>query len=320
MSLLQPACVQSGKGNTGMPDCFFDIKRISGVILAPDTAEITEANAADVDTFLTFLQGKTILDDRSARWFPIFHTANFEDQSTEATIYTQPYGVTEKVDDGKYTFLFSVREGGLCRHNQLREFEGETYRIFLCDERGKLFGTKNSSGNGIGFTGKIEVLKAKFPTATEPAMYQYRITLDNPAELNSRSKAFVVDSDNEINWVNDLSGCQEIEIYKIAEAAGVVTAGVRLRCSKKNLYSLYDDEFASATLWNAVNASSGATITITGVTKDATNQGWDIAMTYHGDAILSLDGPATLAAASIGSASAGGFEAVDPLSFTLPAL
>lgn len=316
-----PACSTGGKGNTGIASCNFDLKRIAGIIAVPISSSLT---AADVLDLKTTLQAKCVLDDRNARYYPIFNVTGIEDSSAAADYYTSGYGDMEKTTDGKYHLTMTVRDGGLCRHVNLRDFENEEHRYYLCDEYGQILGTKNSSGDGTGLTGTLTVMPFKMPTATEPSLYQFKITFEQPDEINNRTKVWYVDTDKGINWKRDILGCLEVELYTLANVVGTLTVGIRTACGKTNLYDTYDDEFASAALWNCINVATGGAVTISAVAKNTTLKAWDLSITNPTSpsaalpVIVSLDGPATLVAASIGGAPGNGYEDVENLAVTLP--
>ncbi len=303
-----PICSTVNGGNSGVPGCYFNPKNIVGVIMVDKNATFTAAEVAD---FKTTLQ-TGVLAAGASRIYPIFRFVEVSDNSEEETFSIAGYGEKEPVKDGDYDLKFRFIKGGLCLLKNLRKFNNSDMKMLLVDSDNNVFGTLNSSGELCGLSGVVFAPKMKFNDGSNASQYFFRIILDKPEELND-APGFV---HCDFNVENEVKGNLDVELVQHEVDFGVATIKLRTACGKTDLYDTYEDEFAVVENWTCAN-SSGAAVTITGVTKDAVNKAWDIAFTGTGVHTLNLAAPSVLAAAGIGGSPENGYEGI-ALEVTMP--
>lgn len=301
-------------GNTGIAPKQIDFKRIRGFFILPLGAYLTAAEILDLKAKL---QEKTTLDDRTARYFPVWGITDFADSDTAPEEWASGYGEKEITGDGKYNFTVTFRDGGVVRHQNLRQFNDETNTYILVDRDGTLWGY-GQNGNLYGLSGKMYTPKFKLAGNSDPALFQTNLTLTDPGELNDLTKLGYVDTDNTINFEREVPGVVNLTLIGGTPAAGFAFVGVKTTDGMLNMYDTYDDEFADTDAWTAVKASDGTALTISAVTKNAATKEWKLAITYVGEVIISLAGPTALAVLHIGGAPALCFEGMNTASQTLP--
>ena len=121
-----------------------------------------------------------------------------------------------------------------------------------------------------------------------------------------------------IDFPSEVLGNIDVNVNLITNVAGTTTVGVTTMCGRVNLYDTYADAMAKAGAWD-VKTSAGASVTPSGVTKDATNKGWAIAHSNTGVTTFALVSPATLAGLTpaVGGNGNSGYKS-DILSVTVP--
>jgi hypothetical protein len=324
MPINIPASSASGLGNTGQVPKKFDLKRITSLLLVPKGFEFTAAECLTPASFKAALKTHSQKDDRNVRIFPIHGITNFEAADTEPTEYTAGYGQKRTISNGKYGMKLTFLDD-LTRHANLMEFNNEDYDFILVDEACKFQGKRGAVAGGLaGATGKMTVTPYKLPTASEPALYKVDLNLDDPSELNQLSKIGYMDCDNQFDFENEIPGVNSLVLTEGAATANIkIYVKVCTADGNVNLYDTYATQLESAALWSIKLTSDYTTpVVIATVAKDAATKSFLIttaAQATVAEMAVYLDGPATLAAASIGGAPSVAYEAPSPLIVTMPA-
>ena len=303
----KPTCAAVAEGNTGVPSCFQNIGKITGLILVDKTTTFTPAEVA---AFKTTLQ-TAVLTAGSGRVYPIFRFVEVADNSEDETISTTGYGNKEVANDGSYDWTFRFINGGMCLNAHLRKFNSSDKKIMLVDDSNVVYGTLDSTGNVNGLSGRIYTKKLKINDGSNATQYGVRVMLDKPEELND-APAFVV---CDFNIENEILGNLDVQLTEVETALGVATISLQTMCGKVDLYDQYADILDDISLWTVTKA--GAAVTITSVTKDAVNKAWDIAFTGTGIHEINLAAPSVLAAAGFGGYPENGYEGI-ALEVTMP--
>lgn len=308
--LNTPRCATSSNLNTGVPECFLDVKKPVMVILAKPSHRITAANRASLATFKSFLQTECL----SGRMFPVPNLVMNSDNSEDVTKSTDAYGNMEITKDGAYNWSLFVKGGGTCFNAILRSFNSGGFWAYLVDSDMNFIGTL--SGTDIRpATAIFYAPKWKLADGSNPTRYSVDLTLPRPEEINDAGKlAYVAGSDEagvSIDYPTEIVGNLDVTLTQIANANNAFTVGAKLMCGGTNLYDLFADELAAAAAWSVVNSSTGAAISITGVTKDATNKGWIIAHASSDAAKITSAGAAAWAALTPTPVGGGGESGYD---------
>ena len=300
--LNDPAC-ESLAGNTGIPSCALDPKKIVGVILIPKALVF---DSADIGDIITVLQTASTAA-ASIRAYPIFRFEEVADNSGDVSVQAYGYGSEKIVRDGKYNWTFKIINGGVMLQANIRKFNKSTaFKVLLIMDDGLIIGTKSgtTSMTGItldysyGYPWKISDGAGTFPS------YQFRLALAKPEEINE-DIAFIDTEGSDIEAL--VTGILDVELYELEVAAGYWTIGVRTVADKVSLYDAYDDELNDLACWSITKA--GAAVTPTAIAKDAVLEGWKLSLTTPtGAHVASLTSAATLAANDVGGTPETGFE------------
>jgi len=316
----KPECATSTYGQTGISSCFIDIGKITGIIMSPKGAVLTEANMATQAAYKAALLAKTLLNDQESRYYPVFAVGDMEDTSTSATPFTYPYGQVRKMANGKYILTFTFADGGLCRHLQLAKNNDKEFDFYLVDANNQIIGCF-SGADQKGLTGNAETMDFTFATAGgDPTKYKLMLTLDRPEELNTAGVVCVVPMGSTNKPEDIFKGLLDVNlVHQGTLTAAQATFKVYTNCGNIDITSKFGDAWeASPQLWTAVKA--GAAVTITSITYDAVAKTVTLAFTESGSIDFGLVGPALLAVGGIGgTAGQLGYECPIATTCVIPA-
>jgi len=292
--LNQKICLVGG-ANTGFGDCTLDIKNVVGIILTPPSAQIAEADLADLGAFLS---DKVNADDPSARWYPVHGFEEVADNSEEVQIQTLGYGGKAVTREGDYDWTFRFLAGGLCLSNSLRKFNGSQKEVFFIDANGVLFG---SLVDGKLTSVPLTLFYAPpfgLNDGSNTANYGVRVSF-KPKYINE-NLGFVDTSALNI-ILSTFKGLQNLVLVVVdPENAPVTKVKALAGCDRRNLFNQFDTELAVASLWKAKLASTGATVTVASVTADSASESFIVTVTAPaGDYYLELDSPSELLAGGV---------------------
>jgi len=286
--------------NTGVCDCFFDPKLLTGGMLVPKSRVFTSTELFDANIQATLeAMVSTIRKDRG---YPMQGWVAVTDSSEEPTNQTFGYGTIEPVKEGHYNLIFEFRKGGLNLSNALRSFNGLTgkYSLLLFESGNNLMGSAKKDANGAqGLAGiPLEVLYT-FPwkVNTGAALASYRIQFNFlPQYINELVAFKKVDFSKFV--LSELAGLETIQLsYLGGNGTTQVTVGASSDCGSEDLYDTFDDEFAQAAAWKAYDASGNA-IVVSSAVKNTTKHGWDLTLASDPSSI-GMAAPTVLAAPPI---------------------
>jgi len=308
--LNSPGCTLVAGANTGVPNCYFAPDKIVGAILIDKNQYIA---AADIDGIIATLQALT-LASTATRVYPIFRFEALTDNSEDVVIGTLGYGGKQVARDGKYDFTFQITKGGSCLQNRLRQFNTTTKKVLLVDSNNTIIGTVDADGNLWGLSlDFFYAYPVKMADGTNPAMYNVRFALSKPKELNENI-GFVL---TEVDVEDSVKGLIDLTLTSGAAATlGVAIVKIKTSCDNVDLYTEFSTLLADGALWSV--KKDGAVVAISGVTVNATYDGWNVAFTGTGDHVITLAAPSVLAAADVGGYPENGFEA-GSITITMPA-
>lgn len=253
----------SNAGNTGIGDCFLDIKNIVGGFLVPRSLELTEVDTASAAALAERLQ--ELAFEVSGRVFPLPTFEGFTNNSTEVAIQTLTYGTGVITGEGIYDWTFQYVQGGLCLHKNLRKFNSRTMSILLYDAAGTLYGVKEGA-NLVGIP--LDLLYMAPFTVNDYAnitAYTIRIQIQ-PSTLND-AVGFV--SGGTVSTWRGVEGLQDIALVRNGGVLPAVGVDAFTGCDRTNIGTVFATELAVASAWSAVNGATGLVIPITSVTVSA---------------------------------------------------
>lgn len=268
------------KKNLGLSKCNLLPALIKGMITTPRGFTITAANALLVAQWQNGLLLSPAL--RSYFW-PLFK--GFKDNS-EKTVYEENELAALKVRDGRYQFMFEIKES-LCTHKAMQSHSGNaTARVFFIDVENNIIGTTDDSG--ITFKGfNVELLNAEK-------------LLFSDGKISTKSPVYVCLADNKELDVNgmmvaavplsaNLNRLTDVTLAQVGVlAATIVQCTVKATCDGTSIDGLVAGDFSIKTAAGAVHA-------ITALAQDAVTGIYSLtsATAVIGD-ILSIVGPAAL--------------------------
>lgn len=299
---------------TGVDPCAFDPKMIVGIILTPKRWQIslTAIQGGD-ETVLEFLQAAILNDNKALRIRPINNFEGITDSSEDLVVQTLPYGGKHVAREGMLSWKLQYVTGGLSLHKKLRSFNGNKYDFLLVDSANQIIGMtgKDNTGNAV-----LQAIptdggyfwSAPWKAADGSKVTEYGVSLVfAPKYVNDFVEFYAFGSGFDLP-----SLLQGIETVTLTSPGANVTSGSynvvgKTVDSKTNIASLYPTQLAVPGAWVAQNGTTGAAITITGVTLNAVLggpgvPGFTLALDKtdpdyptSGDVLISMVGPTELA-------------------------
>lgn len=262
----QVACA-SAFSNVGVGRCSFIPREIVGAMLVSANFVITEADSADLQTFLQDAAADAVAANRL---LPIHGFVGITDSSEDVTRETLGYGVSRTLRDGNYGWTLRFVEGGLCLLTALQEFNGQRVYVIFIDAAGNLIGTKKPTGLGgipvDDFWANKWVPSDGTTTANLSLFFSFR-----PEYINQRL-AFIQTSNIPDFDFDSIVGLQDVAIQILTAAAGTVTLKLADRCSMDNSFSdLFGADLVAADGITAVGVD-GSVQTIDAQTFNATTR------------------------------------------------
>lgn len=257
--------------NSGFPLLDVIRKAPKALILLDSGVEFDDSDMADIETLVDAIKDAT-RDDRGSRAYPIMSLSNFEDKSKEPTKAAIGNLSIQEVtmQQGVPSFTFQHYKGELF-HKQLAAAQNANLKLMIIDENYVLYGTVTSDGKLTGFSlAEFYVQLAKFATASEPAKYPFDVTLNDITEYKENLGLVQLDS-----TVLNISGNRDVVLSLEAQATNVAKVKA-IATGGKNLGDNYSTELAVVGAWTATNKTTGAPITLTSVSWDATNERFNI--------------------------------------------
>lgn len=278
--------------NTGK-QCDTSMVATAMLIAIHPTVKFTDTDLQDP---VAWLEG--LIHERKA--FPLFGQ-----QAPIRTITNNTEAdVLVTLDDGSQVFLrygvynrvFETTSGGLCYAQALQGLNKSGYSIIEIDQQGQMLARVNSDGTYSGlitdFMYSPSPIIADFTNTPYKNRFQISYT---PVELVNNGVIFA--------GAQQLLSMTGLIDLAIKPSGTSTTTGLKVSltttCSDQDVLSLFATELADEALWVVTNASTGATVTVTGVTIAngvATLAGTFVAGVVYN---VSLVDPETLFAAQI---------------------
>ena len=310
MTILDKVAFESRYGNVGQPTGGFpSLDHFTGMIFHFDGFEIPDASLGTYDQFQTALQTATLAAIDS-RIFPVMHIQGATDNTPAVETKTAPYGNKVSQVEKPHIFTFEMENWGIGWWSEARNFNGRLdMRAWMVTPK-LVMGEKTATGFN-GYEVSVNFEQVRPGNVADYTKYNMNVEITDPRSLSENTHAVEIPEGTILR--NKLKGVTGVTLTSLIAAANLATIGAVKTINNQNMYDTFADALAKPTAWVALNASTGAVVTITGVTKDAVNKGWAIA---HAEAdlpvilSLALAAPAALAALTpaVGTATTGGFE------------
>ena len=301
-TLGQLDCLNTA-GNTGVGSCFFDPKNIIGAILAPKGYEF------DVTTPQATLIAASHNAVAGSRIYPFYDFETTTDSTEAKTIQTMGTGAKHVVREGFNDWKFQYVSGGLSLLLEARLFNGPAWDFYFVDAQNNIIGIAGSTSTklkAIPSTGGFFWAEPwKLNDASKITEYALQFVF-NTTYANTKGVTKFVAAGFDVPTL--LKGLQPVNLSSTVNATpDSYNVKVVTDAAQTNLGDLYPTTLASASLWVATNGTTGAAITITGVTYNATLGNFVLALdnadpdypAIGGNIDLNLAAPAVLQAAGI---------------------
>jgi hypothetical protein len=253
-------------GNTGVGSCFLDFKNMVGTIVVPKGYEF------DVTDPKTTLLAACLNASKALRIYPVWDFEQPNDGSEEATIQSFNTGAKHVVREGFNDWRFQYVAGGLSLHVNVRKFNGNAWDFYFVDSENKIMGIAGSTAT-----------KLKAIPSTGGFFWATPWKMNDGSKIAEYILQFVFNvkySNDLVNFVkcdfdlpSTLYGLQDVTL---SGAAAVTASNYNVTAKTKsvgtNLGDLYPAALAAAGMWIAKNGTTGAAVTITGVTYDSVNK------------------------------------------------
>lgn len=293
MALNQFNCTSSF-GNTGIGKCSLIPAYIVGMFLVPNNLVITEANAANLQTFL---EDKAKDSNKNNRIYPVHNFVGMTDNSEEAVSETTGYGFAVPLRDGNYSWTFRFIQGGICLLKELQKFNHQNLSALFIDANGVVYG--RNTATGLAGVPLISFYANKWTISDSSTVANFGVTVTfDPKHLN-QDLGFV--KDDNFN-ASDVVGLQSVNISPTgSQSATIINVSVAAACGGEDLFDLYQSELADGTVWNVADSTTGAAATISSVAANSATKSFAITVSAArtNPSLVSLKDVATLEAADI---------------------
>jgi len=292
-NLNKPKC-GTEQGNVGVCDCALAIEILEGFIPAPRGFKILAADMADDATFLEALQDAT-LAARSGRIYPVAISGTPTDNSQEPTAETLGNGGIAIVREGFYDITVQAEDNSLYLAQQLRTFNKSKMGVFVWDQNGTVWGIK-SGEDLIPIPLELIFTDYKLPTASNIAQVLTRLVWDKAIFLAGFGFYELSPAD-----LITLQGLKNIDLDVVSRAGAVINIKATILGCGDNLGDEYETEAEVVGMWTAVNAVTGASLTITSIAFNSTTGNFVFTLSTNptDPVTINLVGPVALKAGGI---------------------
>jgi hypothetical protein len=258
--------------NTGMQDCVFDLREVSGFIAVPQGTIITPAQQIVLQT--TILAGVNN-DNPTLRWYPFQTLWEIEDASSESTTETSSFGGVNYLSDGKPSFKMLHKHGVTMNKLYRKAFhlQQNRYDILLMDKKNKVLVGYADTASGLrGFDLEMFAVESwKIPTGSNgTAMYSISLGLSDSTQWNDDIASLKLP--DTLN-ISQIVGLKQTFLNNATTSFTAGIATIQVLGSTTNLYDIYASNLNTLSIWGATNTSTGTVIPITAVVLDPAFKG-----------------------------------------------
>lgn len=285
--------------NTGVCECFFDPKLITGAIFVPKGLVLPNSALTDADIATTM--ANLISAAKASRIFPFPSFVNITPNTEDPTRQTFGYGSIATVREGNYDWLLQFRQGGVNASNALRTFNGLTgkYAVIFIESSNILIGTSKTDENGdAGLAGiPLEDIYTRpwSPSdGSNTATYATQFTF-KPVYINENIAFKKVSTSSLL--LSELTGLEDVVLELVGIEDDVAAVRADTDCGSTDIYDLYADELANPEAW-VVKDADGEIKEIDSVQKNDGPKNWTIELAttdFEDGDTIQLAAPSVLA-------------------------
>lgn len=275
MDINQISCAGANP-SSGFGNCIPALGRLKFDIAVPRGTRITNAQAADIGTYLSSLLTN---DNPSQRGYLLGDWVSVEDSSAEATTEDLGDGIAIPIGEGARIWVRRAITGGLCQHKAMRRLNGQESRFDML----AVFASGNSNARyliggrsvynsttqeyelaGFSYT-SIYAAPWGLATNTATAMYNLQTILGDVKQANEEFGYIATDIS-----ISDLPRVQMIDLLISSAVSDTVDVKAVFSCGGANLEDVHPETFDDPTAWVVTN-QLGAEIPVTGVTMNGSS-------------------------------------------------
>lgn len=262
-------------GNTGKTSGDVRMGRISALLLTREK-EFSAAERADVESFEEALQESILLSRTDANKIFVFTGfREVEDTTGDPATATLADGYEEVLTDPLVKAVLRHTKGA-AETQSLVAFNGWNDRVYVVDDKKIVWGLSTTDGGMRGFSvGFLYSQAPKFGGSGAINTNQVRITLGDADEFKSAGLV-ALKLDTAISAMDNLI---DVDLLEVAAASGYAfKIGAYTKYAGTNIYDNYADALEDDAAWVATIKTTGASVGIASVAKDATNKGWTVTL------------------------------------------
>ncbi len=266
MNLYNLPCISAVGGNMGFGNCSFDLKNAKEFMITPAGTKVA---ASALTTFIATAQTNLRLDDKYQRWQKVTGIKGVAKANVEAATATWGDGTTQETRPERIGRTYDFKN--LCAFLAVATLHGmdSMYDIWPIYDGNVIQGTKTTMSDsepGVkGFSlATIRVLKYTEAINETQAMWQFNFELAEATEWDN-----MVIIQPEDGTLKSLESMQTISLEWVKvtpPVAGSYHVKATASCGRVNMAEVFATELADAALWKVTNATTGAAITVEGVT------------------------------------------------------
>jgi len=253
--------------NVGFGSVVLNIDTVRGAFMCPPGYTLADAN---LPTALAQLKQDAQTDDPTVRIYPIHNLVAVKMNSEELVVEKLGYGAGIPVREGFEDWSHRFTKGGLSLLMALRSMNGLNMNPIFYDSKGILFGYKN--GLGIApFPNQFFWASAIAASdGSKYGEYMIRNNFDTRYLLDFMAKYQVPKGTD----LSQAVGFQTVNLAAVSgPTAGAVVISLATDIGNINPYTQFKTALTNNTSWVGSNLTTGAALTVSGVTgNDLTKQ------------------------------------------------
>lgn len=258
--------------NLGKPTCDVRMKRPKYILLSYgkifSASEL--ASPAAFKAALKTAMNKANSDPEKVWCSPLLRVV--DDNTSDPNVASLADGYEEVLNESLPNYLAQTT-AGVAQILAFCSFNGFLGTVFIVDVDNVLWYRVTSNLGGQGFTvGNLYTNPPRWGNSSNITTSGTRLVFGEIDEFKSDIGAIKIDF-NPSKLVN----IEDVELVeKDAPATNVFTIGGITKYTKIDIYDKYKTGLANVNRWVVKRLDTGATLTVTSVTADDTNKGWDI--------------------------------------------
>lgn len=304
-------------GNTGWSDNGILMGKITGMILMPKSLLIAASDFASTAALVTYFNtaSTAVLASRVYPFLGPNSIADLTDNTAETALEESGYGLLMGTTQKKRSLTIRTANNGQNLNQKLFKFNGNKgLSTVLYDALGNLYFEKSGASlKGAGC--QLVVDQTKLPTGGSNAATQnLKVIFDDENVYMNADRFFVFPLGSAFLSLNRLSdvmhGIHDIKLKLITATASAITVEALRADDLRNMgdADMYANQLAAAGGWSLILDSTGAAVTVTGVTVNTLKQFVLVGTFTTAAHTLQNVTAAALKVLTVGTATTGGYE------------